>query len=177
MRKTNLLIVLLVVSVIALVGVLTACKKDTLIEPDNQIVEKDFLDSAKAVSKSELNITVTQGDDLVYELDTANNIDNDVHSLGYSKANYSGTATGLSYSATDFKNGDISKQAAISTYTYTAEIANPNEFLNIDSGTASNATITIIISSNKELRSVQINYTHTALEVEYKVTIILTPVE
>ncbi len=176
MRKTNLLIVLLVVSVIALVGVLTACK-DTVIETDNQIVEKDFLDSAKTVSKSELNITVTQGDDLVYELDTANNIDNDVQNLGYSKANYSGTATGLSYSASDFKNGEISKQATISTYTYTAEIANPNEFLNIDSGTASNATITIIISSNKDLHSVQINYTHTALEVEYKVTIILTPVE
>ena len=176
MRKTNLLIVLLVVSVIALVGVLTACK-DTVIENDNQIVEKDFLESAKAISKSELNITVTQGDDLVYELDTANNIDNDVHGLGYSKANYSGTATGLSYSASDFKNGEISKQAAISTYTYTAEIANPNEFLNIGSGTASNATINIIISSDKELRSVQINYTHTALEIEYKVTIILTPVE
>ena len=176
MRKTNLLIVLLVVSVIALVGVLTACK-DTEIKPDNQIVEKDFLDSAKAVSKSELNITVTQGDDLVYELDTANNIDNDAHSLGYSKANYSGTATGLSYSASDFKNGDISKQATISTYTYTAEIANPNEFLNITDGTASNATIIIIISSNRDLRSVQISYTHTVSEIENKVSIILTPVE
>ena len=176
MRKTNLLVVILVVSVIALVGVLTACK-DTVVETENKIEEKDFLDSAKAVSNSELDITVTQGDDLVYELDTANNIDNDVNSIGLSRADYSGKSTGLSYSASDFKDGKISKQAAISTYTYVATIANPNEFLNITKGTASNATISIIVSSEKKLRSVQISYTHTADDIEYKVEIKLTPAE
>lgn len=179
MKKKNLLLVILVL-VISLVVALSACHdevvnpNDTTTNNGSSISATDFFTAAANLSDCKVAITIkSQDGETIYTRDT-NGKESDPYGLGFGTSTFTGTASGLTYTETDFTDPKIVEDIVTSTNTYSATIASPKDYLGISTGDVSNATISMVMDESKSVTSIVLKYTHTidgyAYNTEIKIT-------
>ncbi len=179
MKKKNLLLVILVL-VISLIVALSACHNN-VVEPNSTttnngsgIAATDFFTAAANLSDCKVAITVkSQDGETIYTRD-ANGKETDPYDLGLGTSTFSGTISGLTYTESDFSDPKIVEDIVTSTNTYNAVIAFPKEYLSVSSGEVSNATISMVMDSSKDVTSVVLKYTHTIDGYVYNIEIKIT---
>lgn len=172
--KNRKILVLVIVIMIALIGILTACKPktDDPGKDDNGITIQTFIDAAAAANNVNTSIIITSDGTQIYTYN--NGVEKTyVDGLEVPKGNIV-ESTLATYSTADFEDVEISENSLNAQYDLVASIVSPKEFFGIE-GDISGVNFEMSIdSSTKAFVSAYITYTVVVDTFSYETEITIT---
>ncbi len=179
MKKNLLFILVIIVMMVALIGVMVACKGEAEQEPTTPVdtdglTESTFYEAAQSVEKPKTNISLVSVQDNIeiYSMNS-NEKEENRYNIPFDGGSFVNSSDALlSYRSDSFS------EATIKGTKLTGKLADAKTFFGItdSSTTISNAVVVISLESDEEtLSKIELTFDMTIDSIAYQATITVTP--